>query len=96
MQKYRALTLATAALLLGLAPLVVAHGDDEHGGGMDMDMAAAPSPSPAVTDGKPPSYWSHPEHAGLMYMHILLMTVGWVMVLPIGMCRRGPWKLPGL
>ncbi|KAI1501549.1 hypothetical protein F5X99DRAFT_418457 [Biscogniauxia marginata] len=48
---------------------------------MDMDMTAEePKPDP---DSYPPTYFSHPEHAGVMYAHIALMVVSWVFVLPI-------------
>lgn len=94
--------LFVAALVLVIAPAVLAHGDDE---GMDMDMGdsmggssmgmtAEPAP-PAhnatgngTTNGTAeiiykPTYFAHPEHVGLMYAHILLMTVAWVFALPV-------------
>ncbi|KAF2263499.1 hypothetical protein CC78DRAFT_465545 [Lojkania enalia] len=43
----------------------------------------APQP-PAQGSSQPPSYWSLTEHAGLMYMHIALEMIAWVVILPIG------------
>ena len=81
MPRGRAVTLATAALLLELLPLVVAHGDGDDHTKEGMDMPAAPQP----VDGGSRSYWSLTEHAGLMYMHIGLEMIAWFVVLPVGM-----------
>lgn len=81
MTRARVLTLATAALLLEVLPLVAAHGDDHNGGSMDMPDAP---PSQAPDDGAPQSYWSLSEHASLMYWHIALEVLAWVVVLPVG------------
>jgi hypothetical protein len=32
----------------------------------------------------PPTYFAHGEHGGLMYAHIALMVISWVIVLPVG------------
>lgn len=89
-----------AALVLVLAPAVLAHGDDE-GMDMDMDMGgdsmhAGAEPEALAQNGTmngtmngtaeiiyKPTYFAHPEHVGLMYAHILLMTLGWVFALPV-------------
>lgn len=71
-----ALRLATAALLLSL---VAAHGD-EH---MDMSAHDAPQPQPQI-EGQPRSYWSLSGHATLIYWHIGLEILAWVVLLPIG------------
>lgn len=85
MPRGRILTLATAALLLEALPLVVAHGTD-HNDGMDMGgMPEAPATNPEAHT-RPMSYWSYSEHASLVYVHILLMVMGWTIVLPVGMC----------
>ncbi|ORY12014.1 hypothetical protein BCR34DRAFT_537515 [Clohesyomyces aquaticus] len=77
------LSLAAAALLLEAVPLVIAHGDDNDGG--YMDMGAHDAPRPHVHDnGSPQSYWSYPEHLGLLYMHVALEVIAWVVILPIG------------
>ncbi|CAK7208740.1 hypothetical protein SCUCBS95973_000204 [Sporothrix curviconia] len=87
-------TLFAAALVLAVAPAVLAHGDDE---GMDMDMGSGGSggmdmAEPLATTNSTmngtaivykPTYFAHPEHAGLMYAHILLMTLAWVFALPV-------------
>jgi nitrate reductase gamma subunit len=81
MSRARTAIVATAALLLGVLPLVVAHGDESKHG--DMDMHDAPQP-PVSQSEAPTSYWSLSEHAGLMYMHIALEVFAWFIVLPVG------------
>ena len=74
-----ALTIATAALLLDILPLVAAYGDG------DMDMGAHDAGQPQTQDdGQPRSYWSLSEHAALMYWHVALEIVAWVVILPVG------------
>jgi hypothetical protein len=76
-----AVVIATAALLLELVPRALAHGE-EH---MDMSAHNAPQPQPQVHDGdKPGSYWSLSEHVTLMYCHVALEILAWVVILPIG------------
>jgi hypothetical protein len=72
---------AGTILVLGLARLstVLAHGDDGHGHNGSSDHMDEPQ------DDYPPSYFSHPDHAGLMYGHISVMVIAWVFVLPVGM-----------
>jgi hypothetical protein len=45
-----------------------------------------------IVDGPIPpekmSYWLWPEHRGLLYAHIALMTISWGFVLPVGMCPQ--------
>lgn len=77
-------TLAGVALL-GLLPLAVAHGG--HDEDMDMDMNMNPPAVPAGSDSAgadPVTYFRYGGHSALMFAHILLMTVGWVFVLPVG------------
>jgi len=74
-----AVTIAAAALLLGSLPLVAAHGG-EH---MDMSAHDAAQPQPQ-NDGQPRSYWSLSEHVALMYWHIGLEILAWVVILPVG------------
>lgn len=69
---------ATAALLLGTLPRVAAHGD-EH---MDMSAHDAPHAEPQHHDQKG-TYWSLSEHAALMYWHIGLEILAWIVILPI-------------
>jgi Domain of unknown function (DUF2427) len=33
------------------------------------------------------SYWLWPEHRGLLYAHIIIMTISWGFVLPVGTCK---------
>jgi hypothetical protein len=84
--------IATATLLLGALPLVVAHGD-EHAGAT-MDMGAHDAPKTQTQDQGPRSYWSLSEHAALMYWHIALEILAWVVVLPVGkwlgLCSEAP------
>jgi hypothetical protein len=67
------LTLATAALLLELLPLVVAHGEEHNEGPVEVQDS-----------GRPQSYWSLSDHAALMYWHIGLEILAWIVVLPVG------------
>lgn len=72
------LTIAAAALLLELLPLVTAHGD---GASMDMSVHDAPESQPQNTGFG--GYWSLSEHASLMYWHIGLEILAWVFILPV-------------
>lgn len=66
-----------------LFPAVLAHGDDD-------DMSMADAMPMATNQSLPgleellPSYVHHPEHKGSLLMHIILMTMAWVFVLPLG------------
>ena len=71
-------TLATAALLLGALPLAVAHGDEHHEASTETPDASQPD------QGSPQSYWALSDHATLMYWHIGLEVLAWVVVLPVG------------
>lgn len=79
----------TGVVLLGFISSVAAHGDDEHGD-MSMDLGGMSDSRPTIatatngTMAEPASYFQLTEHTGLMFAHILLMTLGWVFVLPIG------------
>jgi hypothetical protein len=80
----------SAVLLLAALPLVAAHGDEHAHSGMAMDMgsihinmtsaATTATTSPDV----PHNYFRYPGFAGWMYAHIILMTIAWAVVLPIG------------
>lgn len=67
--------------MLELLPFALAHGD-EHGEAMGMS-AHATSPPQAHEDGLPQSYWSLSEHATLMYWHVGLEILAWIIVLPV-------------
>ncbi|KAF2633143.1 integral membrane protein [Macroventuria anomochaeta] len=74
----RLLVFTTAALL----PLVAAHSNEKNDGPMDMNMEA---PRPQMKDsGALRSYWSLSEHTALMYWHIGLEILTWVVILPVG------------
>ncbi|KAI0127969.1 hypothetical protein BJ170DRAFT_397076 [Xylariales sp. AK1849] len=75
-----ALALLAAAAILGVLPTVFAHGHGD--GAMAMDeVAEEPKPDP---DSYPPTYFTNPDHRGVMYAHVALMVISWIIVLPIG------------
>lgn len=79
----RALRVATVVLLLELTLLVVAHRGEANGAGIDVSVQNAPKPPPQ-DHGNSGSYWSLSEHATIMYWHIALEILGWIVILPIG------------
>lgn len=85
MQLGRDILLPSTALLLGILPLIAAHGDDAHS---SMNMGgvhhAAMSNATKVAEAVAPSYFRHTEYAGWIYAHIGLMVIAWVVILPIG------------
>jgi len=86
------LTIAVTALLLELLPLTAAHG---HGDGMDMSAHDAPEVQPQNSGFG--GYWSLSEHASLMYWHIGLEILAWVVILPIAVMfsvARSRFTLP--
>ena len=87
MPSRKVLTIATAALLLELLPLVAAHGDEHNAEAMDMSAHDATN-SQSQDDGLPRSYWSLTEYATLMYWHIALEIVAWMVILPVGKHSR--------
>lgn len=68
-----------AVLLLGLAALVVAHGGDE-----GMEDMGRPTMITTNTTIKQPESYSQLEHSSTLVAHIVLMTLAWVFILPIG------------
>ena len=74
----------TSIALFGLLSVASAHG---HDGDMKMDMGHS-SPEPTATSGssQPASYFQYGEHSGWIMAHIILMTIAWVFILPIGSC----------
>lgn len=76
---------AASTLMLGLVflPIVLAHGGPAEK--QDPQSHGAQDGAGQKDDtNHPPSYFSHPEHAGVMLTHIALMTLAWVIVLPAG------------
>lgn len=81
----------SVVLLLGLALVAGAHG---HEGDMKMDIGD-PSVSrptlasmPSTMDAGAQSYFQYGEHPGLLVAHILLMTLAWMFILPVGKNSR--------
>jgi hypothetical protein len=88
----RRLTIATAALLLALLPLVAAHGDSD-----GMDMGAHDTSEAQIQNDGFGGYWSLSEHASLMYWHIALEILAWIVFLPIAVMfsiARSRYTLP--
>lgn len=92
---YKQLTIHLVALaLLQAVPEAAAHDHVDHNSemkemGMAMASTAAASMIPSATaNGSmfmgPESYFSYPAMSGLMMGHIVLMTIAWILVLPIG------------
>ena len=58
-----------------------------HGHGMELnethDAVSIDAAAETATD-YADSYFSHSEHAALIYTHIAFMVVAWVFILPIG------------
>lgn len=93
--------LFAAAVVLGALPAVLAHGDEHAGAGMDMDMGGEMDMSAEAPQSDPesyaPTYFTHPEHRGLIYAHVALMVISWVVFLPIGVMfslARSRYTLP--
>lgn len=68
---------ATSTLVLGLLPVVIAHG--EHGGHDEITPDELKDSSEY-----PQTYFAHTDHVGVIYTHIALMTLAWVFILPVG------------
>ena len=87
------IALSTALSLLQAASHALAHGDDVHSSevknmGAPTAMAVASiTPSPTANASlhmAPESYFSYPAMSGLMMGHIIVMTIAWFFILPIG------------
>lgn len=87
MRTDRALSFCSFALLLGVLPLIAAHGNED---GMAMgDAHSMETSHTAVADSTKepvvaPSYFRHPEYQGWLYAHIATMVLAWIVALPIG------------
>ncbi|KAH8657264.1 hypothetical protein BGZ61DRAFT_371541 [Ilyonectria robusta] len=81
----------TSTLVLGLLPVVFAHG----GGGEHGEIHEADKPK---DDSEyPPTYFAHLDHVGVIYTHIALMVIAWVFVLPVAVMlalARSRYTLP--
>lgn len=75
----------TAGLLcLTLFSLSVAYAHDEHEHEHDSHehMGHAHSPTLAMADDGS-YYFSYLEHRGLLYAHMLTMSIGWIFIMPV-------------
>jgi hypothetical protein len=70
---------AVFGALLGLLSVVVAHGHDEK-------ISVAVEATSPTSDAAPESYFQYGEHSTWIFAHILIMTLAWVFVLPVGTC----------
>ena len=98
---------STAVSLLAAVSFALARGHDEHHGAEILAATASasfPSSSSSTAASSTitamasvaahsPTYFTHSPYSGLMLAHIILMTVAWVFVLPIGMLPLFPQVL---
>jgi len=93
MVQTRAFVHIAAFVLFSLVPLAFAYGPDLPEGKSPAGRStASPTATPAVMSSASMdmflhpelTYFAHPEHGGIMLAHIVLMTVAWFFVLPIG------------
>ncbi|CUS08126.1 unnamed protein product [Tuber aestivum] len=73
----RAVPFWLAGLTVSSLQLVSADEEHHHHGGHE---GVAPAPGSLDTL---PYYFAHPDHKGLLYGHIALMSIGWIIILPI-------------
>lgn len=84
----RSFTMVTLVVMLSAVPLAIAHSNDHSmKGSHDNHQPLADHETPPEY---PPTYFSHLEHASLMHAHIALMTIAWVVILPLGMYITRP------
>lgn len=95
MVKRHILLLTTALSLLEALTLTAAHGHDsyatgaEGSGPSEVAQNSLPPNSTAAAvmislSASPSSYFSYAPYSGLMLAHILLMTIAWFFILPVG------------
>ncbi|UKZ49540.1 hypothetical protein TrVGV298_003787 [Trichoderma virens] len=74
-----------AVLGLSLALPVLADNARRHGGeGMEgMEGMENMEPDQQQDSEYPPTYFAHPEHSQVLYAHIALMTLAWIIFLPV-------------
>ena len=73
-----------ATLLLVSVTAVLAHGHDDHAAGTGPSPSSTPATDMGSSSPLPQSYFSYPASGGLMLGHVILMTLAWVFILPIG------------
>jgi hypothetical protein len=84
----RVCSVVAGAVLLDLVSVALAHGHEEDAA-MEMSgsMNASKISLPHIynsTEMGLPNYFRHTEYSGLMLLHIVLMSIAWVFVLPLG------------
>lgn len=93
MTRRKALVLCNAIIVLELLPLAYAHGDYSAAAGANTSLTAdnhdPPTLALANMDGDTTSYFHREEHSNTILAHIVLMTVCWVFVLPVGEYPKG-------
>lgn len=80
------LRLIGATLLLATTSVVLAHSHDDHAGGTaDLGPASSSTSAASMNSSSvsPQSYFTYPA-SGLMLGHIVVMTIAWFFVLPVG------------
>lgn len=85
-------TTSAAVTLSAFLLVLPAHGHDDHGavsyvGSSAVAQIGSNATTNAMASGylEPPlTYFSYPDHEGLLMAHIVFMTLAWVIVLPIG------------
>jgi hypothetical protein len=88
MRKVATVAVASATVWLGLLPLAQGHGDNNTGVGVHNPMSgnnhnvSIPSTSRSYTD--IPSYFHAKNQSNMLLAHIVLMTIAWAFMLPIG------------
>jgi len=77
-------------LVLGISSLVVAHGHDDNND-MNMDLGVSTMPTSHISPqqnatmiAEPETYFQYGAHWVLLMSHIVIMTIGWVFILPVG------------
>ncbi|TVY94001.1 putative membrane protein [Lachnellula willkommii] len=96
----RSFAAPAVVVLLGFASVAGAHG---HEGDMKMDIGDTSVSRPTLAsmpntmDAGAQSYFQYGEHSELLVAHILLMTLAWMFILPVGVMfsiSRSRYRLP--
>ena len=84
----RAWSVLAGTVLLDIVSVALAQSHDEDASmkmGTSMNLSDASRPHIYnSTEMGPPSYFRHTEYSGLMLLHIVLMSIAWIFVLPLG------------
>jgi hypothetical protein len=84
------LLLGASLAVLGLIPAALAHGEhmsEDMATDMAMDTGTdgTGESSKLPEDQYPPTYFGYAEHRSVIYAHISVMVLAWVIMLPVGM-----------